>query len=167
LDDITYVRKGCSKAWEFQVSGARFLAGFAGNYAEGNFIRYCFKWPNREYDQSIEMWLHSVVQPLLCTEIKKRFEDRANISIEWELILCSKQSSKVSIFKLGQCGDVEESLEDFDAIGSGCMSALTSFAALKYSKINLVSWEFLDIALKVTEDNHGSVRGPFHFLTLV
>lgn len=163
IDEINE-RKGSSKAWEFTHCGVKFIAGFAGNFAEGNFIRYSFHWPIMK-TKNVESWLHSCVQPNLNKALRERFEDRV-ADIEWELLLAVKVGSSPFLYRLSQCGDVEESASNFTAIGSGGISALACLETLKYES-NLTSWEKVDLAMHVSAKLHSTVRGPFHMLALV
>lgn len=163
-DDDISVRAGCSKAWKCRVGRDHILVGFAGHYAEGLYIRHGFQWPKRKPYQSMDTWLVAEVQPALQKSLAERFEQRKGIEIEWSLLIATKPGR---IFALSQCGDVEECESLFAAIGSGKTAALGCLEALKREESALVSWERVDLALRVSETFTSSVRGPFHLEALV
>ena len=174
-DDALTFRSGVAKAWSFEHCGYNFLAGFAGNFAEGNFVRHVFKWPrlkwNYEIEDSLENWFHASVQPALFEAMKKRFEGRDLTwnDMSWELLVIVKKSGtseRCRIFKLYQCGDVEEAFH-FATLGSGGTAALASLQTMFYMNSQMTSWDMADVAMRIAEKNYISVRGPFHFLSLV
>lgn len=164
--DFTSIRGGgIPKIWEIFNGEECIVVGFAGNCSELSFVRHAFKWPSRLQSQSIENWLVESVQPELSHAFRKRFKKYdADYQLEWEMIMLIKPGR---IFRLSQCGDVEESVELYNAIGSGRHVALGALASLDREAPNLVSWEKVQVALNVCEKYHSSVRKPFHLHALV
>lgn len=162
VDDSVSIRYGCSKSWKCSVGSDEFLVGFAGNFAEGLFIRYAFNWPERK-GESLESWLVGKVHPILQKDLIERFEDRNN-EINWSLIVAAKPGR---IFSLSMCGDVEECASNFAAIGSGKTAALSCLQTLESQNSPLVSWERAELSLKMAQNFLTSVREPFHFHALV
>ena len=160
-DNIT---TGISKTWILELHNTEYLIGFAGNFAEGDYIRYGFKWPKQNYNQSLNSWLVKDVQPALQKSLKERFDDRKDIPIEWILLFCAKPGK---LFVLSQCGHVEESNSNFIAIGSGRETANGCLETFERLNSSLVSWEKIDEALLITAKFHTSVRGPNHLKVLV
>jgi ATP-dependent protease HslVU (ClpYQ) peptidase subunit len=164
MDDSVSIRCGSSKSWKCKVGSEEFLIGFAGNFAEGLFIRYGFSWPLRK-KESLESWLVSKVQPALQKALFERFEQRnKDTEIDWSLLIAAKPGR---IFSLSICGDVEECASNFAAIGSGKTAALGCLQTLQMEKSSLVSWERAELALRVAQNFLSSVREPFHFQALV
>jgi 20S proteasome alpha/beta subunit len=140
------------------------LAGFSGNFAEGDFMQYAFHWPQKKKDQTFHSWLVRNVQPLLQKRMKERFEDRKDIPIEWSLMIATK--SPAQIYILSQCGHVEKVFLHYAAIGSAQQTANGCLETLELQN-NMVSWEKVDYALRVASKFHASVRSPYHFKVLV
>lgn len=157
------VRAGSSKSWSCYVGKEEILVGFAGNFAEGNFIRYAFEWPKRKKGQEVAEWLVADVQPNIQKCLKERFEDRKDVPIEWVLLIGVKPGR---LFVLSQCGDVQEALAPYAAIGAGFSTALGCLETLDLESSSLLSWERVEMALKVSEKFHSSVRGPMNLHAL-
>lgn len=162
--DTLSVRAGNCKSWRARVGKDELLVGFAGNFGEGLFVRHAFAWPERRRGQSLEAWLVAAVQPALQQQIKERFEERKDVAVEWTLLIAAKPAR---VFVLSQCGDVQEVTRRFAAIGSGGGTALGCLEALELQGSALVSWERVELALRVAETFHASVRGPMHVEALV
>ncbi len=157
------IRVGPSKCWKQSVEDEQFLVGFAGGFAEGLFIRHAFQWPAKKNSESLFDWLVSKVQPRLQKKLAERFHNRLE-SIDWQLIVAFKPGR---IFTLTPCGDVCETSSNYSAIGSGSNAALSCLETLQHEKSNSRSWEKIDLALRMAEHFHWSVRGPFHTEVLV
>jgi ATP-dependent protease HslVU (ClpYQ) peptidase subunit len=160
-------REGTPKIWKEYNGIEEFLIGFAGNCGELSYLRYSFEWPIRKLDESLERWINNSVSPRLQNKFKKRFENRPQaIESEWEILIAFKGGR---VFRISICGDVEETRECYNAIGSGRYLALSCIEALhRNCKEKLVSWEFVEEALKISERfMGGSVRGPFNYLSIV
>ena len=157
------VRAGPSKCWTQKIDREDFLVGFAGGFAEGSFIRHAFRWPDRKSKESHMEWLVKRVQPKLQKKLAERFSNRVE-SIDWQLIVAFKPGK---IFTLLPCGDVAESESKFSAIGSGSCAALSCLETLDHERSASPSWEKIDLALKMAENFHWSVRSPFHVKVLV
>jgi ATP-dependent protease HslVU (ClpYQ) peptidase subunit len=157
------VRAGVSKSWLCKLGKDELLIGFAGNFGEGLFIRHAFQWPKRSRGQTLEAWLVADVQPALQKALRERFDDRKDEPLEWVLLVAAKPGR---IFTLSQCGDVQESKTKFAAIGAGFSTALGCLEALEQQQSDMVSWDKVDLALKVAEKFHSSVRAPIHLLAL-
>jgi ATP-dependent protease HslVU (ClpYQ) peptidase subunit len=147
-DDTLTVRSESSKSWKHTLDdGETIILGFSGNFAEGLFIRHAFKWPRRKLCQQWDTWLVKEVQPALQQAMKKRFEDRKDVNLEWSLLIGVKPGR---IFSLSMCGDVEESSMPFAAIGSGAAAALGCMFALTQSSTT-ASWDVAYTGLQAAQ----------------
>ena len=162
-DGSIQTRAGPSKCWKQSLDDEEFLVGFAGGFAEGLFIRHGFQWPSKKYSESLLDWLITKVQPKLQKKLAERFHNRLD-SIDWQLIVAFKPGR---IFTLSPCGDVAETLSDFSAIGSGSSAALSCLETLHHEKSKSLSWEKIDLALRMAEHFYWSVRSPFYTEVLV
>jgi ATP-dependent protease HslVU (ClpYQ) peptidase subunit len=145
------VRKHPEKVWKTEQE---FVVGFSGNFAVGQFLRFDFHWDPVSYP--IERWLITVVQPKLKHKIVKRFEK----SEEWNLLI----GIEGRIFLLSPCGDVEETIKPFAAIGSGSDCAMGALEALYLTNVDMPSWERVETALYAASATHADVKGPMHLI---
>jgi hypothetical protein len=153
-------RKGCSKSWVLEVRGlGNVLVGFSGMFATGMWIRYGFHWPSKKSSESIEEYLVRIVQPALQKSLQTRFildvdERRTN----WELLFAVPDH----IFKIQACGNIEECLFAYAAIGDGAQIA----EGVLYCSVDLPPWESMEKAFYVSSLHRASVKGPFHIHAL-
>lgn len=162
--DNDYIETGQTKSWSLHLDDEEYLIGFAGNFAEGDFIRYSFEWPEKKKWQSIHTWLVKDVQPLLQKKIKERFEDRKCVDIDWILLFCTKPGK---FYILSMCGHVEIGNKNYATIGSARDTVNGVLESLEYEHSTLVSWEKVELALTIASKFHASVQGPFKINALV
>ena len=62
------------------------------------------------------------------------------------------------------CGDVEESLSNYNAIGSGSAEAKSILWTLDSVRSPLVSWERLELALEGSAEFTIGIKKPWSFL---
>jgi ATP-dependent protease HslVU (ClpYQ) peptidase subunit len=160
FDHVT--RKGCSKAWVQDISGAQqVLVGFSGNFAAGMWIRFGFEWPRLKRHQSLEEYLVVEVHPALCRSLEKRFKVETDDNrTAWQLLVARPGE----VFKLHSCGDVESTVLPFAAIGDGYQIAHGVLFALQESCFDV--WEKLEMAFHACVAGRATVRGPLHMLAL-
>lgn len=149
-DNVLTLRKGCCKIWKVE----NFMVGFCGNYSELMWIKYAFDWPSKKKSETLEHWLISKVYK----NIQKAFENRKDVS--WSLMFGFSRPGRIMVLR--QCGDLEERVDDFNAIGSASQLAIGSLKTMEENK-ELYSWEKIENALKISEKYDCSVRGPMHY----
>ena len=148
--DTVSVRRGAQKIWKTED----FVVGFSGGFAIGQYLRYDFKWEPVSYP--LERWLVKTMQPKLKHKIIKHFEK----SEDWNLLI----GIKGRVFLLSPCGDVEETIKPFAAIGSGADCAMGALEALYLTNQEMRSWERVETALHAASATHPDVKSPMHII---
>lgn len=166
-DGSIALRQGSSKVWKVELPGIEFLVGFCGNFAEGLWLRHAFLWPKFNPKKDLMAWLVSEVQPKLGKSMKARFEDRKNTEIDFTFMI-GVSLPYPRLFVLSICGDIAESIKNFEAIGSGAQVALGCLETLSFNtKPSLVEAQNIVLrSLEVSEMYNSGVRGPMHCLHL-
>ena len=158
-DGAIVVRHGQQKVWTLDC-GIQIIVGFCGNFGNGQWVRYGFKWP-RYCGMPLERWLISKVQPALRLSFITRFGPDANV--DWNLIVGFPRPGR--LFVLSPCGDIEESEKNFAAIGSGRDVAKGALEALE--SVPMYSWERLELAMAAAIQFRSDVRSPVHLEALI
>lgn len=164
-DDGTFmIRQGSSKVWKVEIPGLEFLVGFCGNFAEGSWLRHAFVWPKFNPKKDLMSWLVGEVQPKISKAMKNRFEERKGVEIDFTFMFGVSLPTP-RLFVLSMCGDVAESVRNFEAIGSGASVALGCLECLQQLEADDAEKNVLK-SLNVSEMYNASVRGPMHCLRL-
>jgi ATP-dependent protease HslVU (ClpYQ) peptidase subunit len=155
------LRRKNSKIW----SDRHLIFGFAGDFAVCQWIRYVFIWP--EFSESGN---HEQSYLVKCSHgiekgLKERFPDTPQASLkDWQLMI----GLNGRLFVMYSNGDVEESIENFAAIGSGASIALGSLHATKILNAKLpdklTSWDHIQLALEASAANDVNIKRPFNVI---
>jgi ATP-dependent protease HslVU (ClpYQ) peptidase subunit len=153
------VRRGPSKIWATQ----NFILGFAGNFAVCQWIRYVYEWPLCDSTD-----LHKYL--VLCSQsieegLRKRWPHDAECIDDWQLLIgfSRSQNHNPCLFVMYSNGDVEESADNYAAIGSASQYALGSLFATKEDS-SMTSWDHIQIALESSAANDINIKKPWHVI---
>jgi len=153
-----HIRRPDSKLWKVDLGNVKMLVGFAGNFAECQFIKHHFKWPLLYNSTSVEKWLVTKVQPALNDQLSKRFKRE----VSWSLLVGLNKPAR--LFTLNDCGDVEYHISKYASLGSGFTYALGALAAMESE--NLTIWEKVEQSIRIAETYRADVRGPINIIDL-
>jgi len=153
-----HIRRPDCKMWKVDMGNIKMIVGFAGNFAECQFIKHYFKWPLLYANTTVEKWLVTKVQPHLNEQLAKRFKRELN----WSLLLGINRPAR--LYTLNECGDVEYHLSSYATLGSGSSYALGALTILE--KLDMTSWEKVEESIKAAEKFRGDVKGPINILDL-
>ena len=179
-DNEMSIREGNSKVWEVYIENlGSVLIGFGGNFATCQSLRYSYIFPSMDKKYTtIQAYLSSCVQPSIMKFLQDRFlsaKHQESIlsyhkenTYEWALLFATKGQ----IFTLSPCGDVEETIENYAAIGDGAQCALSALSTLRVLSLytnqvlTLRSDQKLEVACNAAEKWKNTVRGPFHYMSV-
>ena len=160
-DGSIVVRANNCKCWTVTLSNdQKILVGFAGNCPEMNLFRYSFVWP-RIKTSNFMKYLVDKVMPQMMAQLKERFHERG---LSWNLLIGIANPGR--LFVLDDCGDVEESIKPYVAMGSAAAIALGALEALRMTNSSLDIEDRMGCALVTAEEHHSFVRKPFYFLNI-
>ena len=165
-DGSINLRHGLSKVWKVEHQGLKFIVGFCGNFAEGHWLKHGFIWPKYSPHKDLMSWLVGDVQPKIAKAMRSRFEDRKDAEINFTFML-GVSLPVPRLFVLNMCGDVSESIRNFDAIGSGAQTALGCLECMESIDLkNITIEEKVLKALDISEQFNSGVRGPMYYIKL-
>ena len=166
-DSYLAARRGNSKVWRAHIRKGnviiQVLVGFCGHYGCADWLRHSFQWPDWDSRMSMDAYMAAVAHPALKKTLEERYE--APLAEDYHMTLlvgiAARQQQRAQLVRLMvPDGDVQETGEGYDAIGSGGRVALGSMHAL--ADTGKTSFEKLDAAMCAAMAFDSSVRGPMY-----
>lgn len=166
-DNALATRRGNSKVWRAHIrrgnSIIEILVGFCGHYGCADWMRHAFRWPDWALGTTIEAYLVGIVHPALKKSLESRYEVPLEEDHHMTLLVgfAARYKQRARLVRLMVPeGDVQETDDGFEAIGSGGRVALGCLHGLRNSE--MTSFEKVDASMRAAEAYDCSVKGPFH-----
>ncbi len=148
----------------FTIGDGKFLIGYTTSFRMGQIIEHCFiPPPHVEGISNVKYMINEFMPKLI-----QSFRDN-------RYILDTEKSGGTflvyyngSLFKIYNDFQIQETVNNFDACGSGEMQALASFNTIKlYDKWNENIELHLNNIIKIVSENNITVRGRIDYLTVL
>jgi len=154
------IRKGSPKVWKVEIPylGSAII-GFAGTFSICQLIRYKFRVPEFNHT-TLQSYLVDFQLDLNKFLKKKRDSYKPTEEGEYTLLFAAKSQ----ILILYPNGDVEETVEGYNAIGDGAQVAMGALGVLNAT--DYTSWEKLQIMFDIVKKNRATIQGSLLFETV-